>query len=243
MPSDLTERESATAASLCEVLTLGTETGLDDSVEASSFELFREWIHSRWYPKRARFSFLQGNLEAEMGPESLFDHNLVKGAIGSVLGTIAEQDQLGRLYVDRSLFVREDLQLATEPDLMFCLWQTLREKRVENLAYKKARKGKVEVHGCPDLIVEIVSNSSVRKDKVLLKQLYFAAGFPEYWLIDARRGRLAFIIFNRGESEYVAAAMDQEDFRPSIIFNRSLRLERYVDPIGEDAFRLVTRNI
>lgn len=226
----------------------GREESVQNQISAEgeavgSFGLFRDWIHSKWYPKRARFSFIQGVLEAEMSPESLFDHNLVKGALGCALGVIAEQEQFGRLYVDRALFVNEPLQIATEPDLMFCLWSTLREKRVECRPYKKSHQGRVEVHGRPDVVVEIVSNSSVKKDKVLLIQSYFAAGIPEYWLIDARNGRLDFTIFHRGDSEFQPAIPDQDGFHTSTIFGRTFSLERYPDPIGEDAYRLLSKKL
>jgi Uma2 family endonuclease len=202
------------------------------------FRLFRDWIHSRWYPKRGRFSFLNGVLEAEMSPESLFDHNFVKRAFTSALCWICEQEEIGEVYLDGALLINEALEMATEPDLMFCLYSTLRDKRVEYRPYRKSKKGLVEVHGCPDVVVEIVSNSSVKKDKVLLKKLYFAAGIAEYWLIDARGGRLEFTIFQRGVTEFSPSAIDSEGFRASGVFNRVFLLERYANPIGEDVFRL-----
>lgn len=205
------------------------------------FALFRDWIHSRWYPKRGKFSFLNGVLEAEMSPESLFDHNFVKRAITLTICRICDEEQLGQVYLEGALFINEALKLSSEPDLMFCFWSTLREKRVEYRPYRKSKKGLVEVHGCPEVVVEIVSNSSVKKDKVLLKQLYFAAGIPEYWLIDARGGRLEFTIFQRSDTEYHPSVSDQEGYRVSQIFDRSFLLERYADPIGEDAFRLRSR--
>jgi Uma2 family endonuclease len=216
--------------------------GLDVAADQDRpFELFRDWIHSRWYPKRGKFSFLGGVLEAEMSPESLFDHNLVKEALGGAIHVIRKQEQLGRLYVDRALFIHEGLKIATEPDLMFCLWSTLRENRVECRPYQGARKGRVEVHGVPDLMVEIVSESSVRKDKTLLKQLYFAAGIPEYWLVDAREGRLEFTVFQRSDTEFVPSVVDEGGYRFSKTFNRSFMLERSPDPVGEDAYDLKWR--
>jgi Uma2 family endonuclease len=49
----------------------------------------------------------------------------------------------------------------------------------------------------PDLIVEIVSDTSVRKDTERLPVSYFAAGVGEFWLIDARRDPLEFLIHRR----------------------------------------------
>jgi Uma2 family endonuclease len=43
-------------------------------------------------------------------------------------------------------------------------------------------------------VLEIVSDSSTRKDLVRLKPAYERAGIPEYWVIDARADRIAFEI-------------------------------------------------
>ena len=56
----------------------------------------------------------------------------------------------------------------------------------------------VELEGAPDLIVEIASDSSTRKDTQRLPASYHAAGVRELWLIDARRADVQFTI-NRWE--------------------------------------------
>ena len=40
--------------------------------------------------------------------------------------------------------------------------------------------GYVEVEGSPDMVLEVISDSSVRKDDVLLRQGYWDAGIGEY---------------------------------------------------------------
>lgn len=41
--------------------------------------------------------------------------------------------------------------------------------------------------------------------------------------------------------EFLPASADPDGFRVSKCFRRSFRLERFPDPIGEDAYRLVSR--
>ena len=50
--------------------------------------------------------------------------------------------------------------------------------------------------------MEIVSPSSVSKDKKHLRECYYRAGIPEYWLIDARGEDVEFDILRRGEEKY-----------------------------------------
>lgn len=40
------------------------------------------------------------------------------------------------------------------------------------------------VHGVPDLIVEVISPSTAKKDKGYKKDLYETCGVKEYWLVD-----------------------------------------------------------
>ena len=45
------------------------------------------------------------------------------------------------------------------------------------------------IEGPPDLIVEIVSDDSVRRDQIEKRDEYAAAGVPEYWWLDPRAGQ------------------------------------------------------
>jgi hypothetical protein len=47
--------------------------------------------------------------------------------------------------------------------------------------------GFIEVEGAADLVVEILSDSSVGKDTRRLPEAYAKAGVGELWLVDARR--------------------------------------------------------
>jgi len=43
------------------------------------------------------------------------------------------------------------------------------------------------INGAPDLVVEIVSESSKKDDKVLKMMIYKEAGVKEYWVVDGNR--------------------------------------------------------
>jgi len=206
------------------------------------FELqkFCDWAHSDEYPETGKIAFIDGEIEVDMSPEELTSHNRVKRDLSIDLGTIVRQSDQGELLVDGALLVNESARLATEPDLMYCSWDSIRVGRVVYAPSVEGSDRLVEVRGSPDLVCEIVSKGSVGKDTVRLREAYFAAGIPEYWLIDARGKALDFQILIRGETEYRSVAPDAQGGLLSSVFQRHFRLIRQQNPVGATCYRLLS---
>src|SRR5438067_4657252 len=98
------------------------------------------------------------------------------------LGGLIEAQALGYFFPDRMRLVNEDADLSTEPDGMFVSEQTLDAGRAR-LEHGQAT---LELVGSPDMVLEVVRPSSVEKDTVVLRELYWKAGVREYWLVDPR---------------------------------------------------------
>jgi Uma2 family endonuclease len=96
-----------------------------------------------------------------------------------------------------------------------------------------------EIEGPPNLVVEVVSDSSVAKDTKRLPKAYFDAGVPEYWLVDARRENLVFRIHRRGPSGFVARRPDREGYQRSSALGRRFRLDRRRDSRGHWQYDLL----
>jgi Uma2 family endonuclease len=110
-------------------------------------------------------------------------------------------------YGDGAFLTNEAAELATEPDGMMALWNTLKCGHLRLLPRADGNPDGIELSGTPDLVIEVVSRSSVRKDSVTLRTAYARANIPEYWLIDARGEELAFQIWRIDTADhYVAAA-------------------------------------
>jgi Uma2 family endonuclease len=84
----------------------------------------------------------------------------------------------------------------------------------------------VEVEGPPDLIVEIVSDSSAAKDTERLPAAYWRAGVREFWLADARGATLVFQIHRPGPSAYEPVEPDADGYQYSPVLAHRLRLTR-----------------
>jgi Uma2 family endonuclease len=99
----------------------------------------------------------------------------------------------------------------------------------------------IEVEGPPELVVEIVSDSSVKKDTQRLLAAYYQAGVEEYWLVDARVEPLLFCINRRGSSSYEPVVADAAGYQRSAVLGCGYRLLRRQTAPGRLAFDLLTR--
>jgi Uma2 family endonuclease len=68
--------------------------------------------------------------------------------------------------------------------------------------------------GHPDLVVEIVSPSSRRHDRVTKLRWYAQLGVPEYWLIDPEARTVERLVLREGAYVIRASLADTETFRP-----------------------------
>ncbi len=198
---------------------------------------FRRWAHSKEFPSRGRFAFLAGEVWVETSPEELFWHNQVKGEIASTLTAMLKTKRLGRYFHDRTLVTNIKANLSTEPDGTFVSFDAKREGRVR---WVKGAEGYVEMEGSPDMVLEVVSASSVRKDTVVLRELYWTAGILEYWLVDARRGSLQFDLLQRERGGYVPARV-RAGWRRSRVFDAAFRLVARKDELGDPEYLLEAR--
>jgi Uma2 family endonuclease len=201
-------------------------------------ESFRCWARSDSYPPSGWFSFLHGQLWVDLSMEELFTHNLIKTEFTITLGGLVKSASLGYFCSDRMLLTNSAADLSTEPDALFASWDALQSGRLQLV--KGAKKGYVELEGTPDMVLEVVSASSVRKDTKDLHDQYWRAGVPEYWLVDVRRDAPRFEILRHGRRSYVATRK-QGGWTKSSVFNRSFRLTQETDPLGHPAFTLAVQ--
>jgi Uma2 family endonuclease len=196
---------------------------------------FRRWIYSGRFPERGKFSYFKDELWLDVSMET-DDHNQIKFEICRVLGNLISEHRLGRFYLDGMMLTNTSVRLSTEPDGMFVSSEALRSGRV-----KRKRGGEsLEVMGTPDMVLEVVSKTTVRKDSVILPGLYFRAGIPEYWLVDSRPDQFRFDIFHPGRRKYVATRKS-DGWIKSEVFGKSFKLVAAEGDDGTSEYRLESR--
>ena len=204
---------------------------------AASHAGFRRWITSRRFPPEVRPTFVDGEIWLSMSPESLETHNKVKTEFTAGLARHVREHDLGEVYSDRSLLSNVDARVSTEPDFLFIAWATSEVGRVRLGRRKHRTEEFIEIIGTPDLVLEIVSDSSVRKDLVRLKAAYERAGIPEYWVVDARGEQISFEILTLEGEHYISSALRDQP-QPSGILGARFELRRARNRLGRYAYTL-----
>lgn len=199
---------------------------------------FCRWATSDEYPELWRISFLNGEVWAAMGPEKLFTHNQVKVEFTRILGNLNSAERLGLFCPDGMLLRNDDANLSTEPDGTFVSSRSLKTGRVT--VDRPLAEGCDVLVGSPDMVLEIVSDSSVRKDTVILRELYYQAGITEYWLVGVRGEELLFEILRRGRRGYTPVRKEG-DWLKSKVFGRSLQLTFAQDELNHPSYTLLMR--
>jgi Uma2 family endonuclease len=99
-------------------------------------------------------------------------HQMVSSRLFYGIETFIRQDSLGEIfYAPIDVFLTE--YTVPQPDLVYV--------SKENADIIDLEEG---ILGIPDLIIEIISPSSVRLDRITKKELYESFGIKEYWIID-----------------------------------------------------------
>ncbi len=204
-------------------------------------DTFSRWVCSEQRPPRGNFSFLNGTIWVDLSLEELYTHNLVRGEIYHVLGNLVELSDPGRFIPLGMILRNHTANFSTEPDGMFVSYQAFQSGQMRQVQGDKP--GIYELEGSPEMVLEVVGETTWRRDVIELRQLYYRAGIQEYWLVDVRDLAASrwFWIFRPGTSDYVATRRQAGGWLRSAVFGRSFRLTHEPDPLGQPMFTLEVR--
>lgn len=219
------------------------EESLRIPADAHTFEGFWRWVESGEFPESGRIDFLAGEIDLDMSPEDLYTHGAVKVAILRKLADLILDTGLGDVQADRSRFRSPFVEITTEPDIVVVFRESIESGRAR-LIPAGGRKSPDRIQafeGAVDLVVEIVSDSSVGKDLKRLPPFYARAGARELWLVDARGADLRFDVFSLEDGTYVPVPPDADGWHRSPRLGHSFRLQRFQRPPFPWSYRLEHR--
>jgi Uma2 family endonuclease len=120
-----------------------------------------------------RYEVIWGHLYVTPPPD--YRHQFASSVLVRSLGNLVHQNRLGVvLGAPFGIRLPREISNPVEPDVIFF--------RTGNLP---GDDDKV-FSGVPDLVIEILSPSTRRRDEGVKLEAYLAAGVPEYWLVDPK---------------------------------------------------------
>lgn len=139
-------------------------------------------------PEDERWELIDGELinnEEIMAPSAKEAHQRNQMQLGSRMFFFSEENDLGRVYADFDVVLSETD--TVRPDLIFVAKERLHIITADN------------VQGAPDLVVEIRSESTARRDWTVKRELYARHGVREYWLTDPEAATVAVLLLDGGK--------------------------------------------
>ncbi|MBF0458309.1 MAG: Uma2 family endonuclease [Nitrospirae bacterium] len=110
------------------------------------------------------------NGEEIMGPSPFGKHQDIVLNIVKIILSFLENNDVGKLCLAPLDVIFEDAMNRLQPDIIFI--------KKENMAIFQDW-----IRGVPDMVCEIVSPGSYRKDTAIKKEIYERYRVPEYWIV------------------------------------------------------------
>jgi Uma2 family endonuclease len=117
-----------------------------------------------------RYEILDGELAVSPSPRTR--HQLVSVKLTLAIGNWVAAQKAGTLFVAPCDVILDDTTVVV-PDLVFV------SQARESIVTERA------IEGAPDLLVEILSDSTARHDRGAKMKLYAQYGVNRYWIVDA----------------------------------------------------------
>lgn len=201
------------------------------------FDTFTAWTRTPHFPTHARLCYIADRIWMDSSREQYFTHNRLKIRIASVLDGFTVGQALGDVFGDRARVNVSETGLSAEPDVVFVSFDARRTGRVA----LSAGPVSVSIDGPAEVVVEVVSNTSEKRDTVELRRAYFKADVREYWLVDARGENVAFDILYPGPVGFVETKAQPDGWLKSVVLGHSFRLVQTADPFGNPQYTLEHR--
>ena len=126
-------------------------------------------------PDEKRYELLEG--EFYMVPSPNEAHQRVSENLGFLLWQHVRENKLGFVY-NAPFDVVLSEEDVVQPDILFI------SKERSNIITEN------NVSGSPDLVVEITSSSSSKRDKEIKSKIYSKCGVKEYWIVNPIIGNI-----------------------------------------------------
>lgn len=176
---------------------------------------FRRKDYEALPPDEPRCELIYGRFYVSPSPSLL--HQTVVLALASTLRQIARR--MRGLVALAPLDVTFFDHSVTQPDVIYV-----------TAARRQILEARVE--GAPDLVIEVLSPGTARRDRGEKLMLYAEGGVREYWIVDANERQIEFLRNDSGE--FVVALPEAGTYRSQAIPEISLDIAAFWCEVEED---------
>ncbi|RLE13973.1 Uma2 family endonuclease [Candidatus Aerophobetes bacterium] len=133
-------------------------------------------------PEDKRYEIIEGELIIVPSPG--FTHQSISGNLGFLLRRFIREKKLG-IILNAPMDVVLSEENVVQPDILF-----ISKKRASIITEKN-------IQGAPDLVIEILSPNTKKKDSILKRKLYAKFGVKEFWLVDPEKKEIEVLTFKK----------------------------------------------
>ena len=181
---------------------------------------------------RDDYEIIEG--EKIMAPSPGFGHVNVTANLIATIGVYAKINKLGIAFADNFDVHFPDGSLF-RPDFIFV--------SAEN-AKRLFDKKNVTLHGVPDMVAEIFSKSTMKRDVGIKKDIYERNGVREYWIIDPWRETIDVYLLREGKYELGGHYENwSDDELLTLTEDERAEVEMEIPVAVLDGFKIKIRNI
>jgi Uma2 family endonuclease len=165
-----------------------------------------------------RYEIIEGVLYVSPAPKYL--HQRIVQVLLRRLGDLAEEKGSGEVIPAPFEIYLSGRNRPIQPDLVYI--------RAEHLPPSDA----AGFEGVPDLVVEILSPSSIRRDRFIKFAAYEKAGVPEYWIVDPETRSIEVYVWRNGLYELHVQAVGDAAMTSTLFPELALRVDELFPSTG-----------
>jgi Uma2 family endonuclease len=164
---------------------------------ASTAPVSTGWTYQRYLEldDEIRYEIVDGELLMTPAPGTT--HQRVIRELFLRFALFVRERRIGEVFVAPYDVVLSETDVV-QPDLLF-----IRADRVGEIVRERA------VHGAPDLLVEILSPSSLKRDRWQKRELYERCGVPEFWIVDPANRAIEVLVLGASGYQLFSSAQGE----------------------------------
>ena len=141
--------------------------------------------------------------EIVMSPTPSPSHQTILGSFFRALAEFSQEEKAGKVFVS-PLDVVLSQHRVVQPDVFF----------VANATSKIIQD---RIRGVPELVAEVISRSSWKRDRVEKKALYEQVAIAEYWIVDPESRSIEVFALVKGAYHLHSRAADAETAKSKLL--------------------------